>query len=199
MEVDISTDMVQIDLCASDRSFAFTIVLFAFLKATDAYGTANVWQWCKNSDVYCATVQGCAPGTAPGQCPGVQWHKLDHGGNITVKFDDRPSGTGITIMCTRDLNASPIRVTQLEWTWEQGQGLVYFDVSNVAGTPFVDEGFLLHSFDARDLDKTKNRCFDAWCDKNDASCNGVYEVWNDDEKAMRSCYDDAILGLQLCH
>jgi hypothetical protein len=100
--------------------------------------------------------------------------------------------------CTRDPNASPILVTQLEWTWEPGQGKVYFDVSNVAGSPFVDEGFMLHSVDAKDPGKTLNRCFDAWCDKNDVSCNQSYQVWNDDEQAMRACYDDAILGLQLC-
>ncbi|OCT48803.1 hypothetical protein CLCR_05175 [Cladophialophora carrionii] len=179
-------------------SSAITVMLFGLFKATYAFGTANVWQWCKNSDVYCATVKGCGPGTAPGQCPGVHWDKLEHGRNITVDFDGYPSGTGMTIMCTRDPNASPIRVTQLEWTWEQGQGKVYYDVSNVAGTPFVDEAFMLHSVDAKDPGKTLNRCFDAWCDKNDVSCNQVYEVWNDDEQAMRACYDGAILGLQLC-
>jgi hypothetical protein len=73
-------------------------MLSGFFKDTDAYGTANVWQWCKNSDVYCGTVEGCAPGTTPGQCKGVQWDKLEPDHNITVKFDDHPSGTGMTIM-----------------------------------------------------------------------------------------------------
>jgi hypothetical protein len=89
-------------------------------------------------------------------------------------------------------------VTQLEWTWEQGQGLVYFDVSNVAGQPFTDHGFVLHAFDAEDPRQQRNNCNDAYCAPGDSNCQGVYNKWNDDEQAMRSCFDDTVLGMMLC-
>ncbi|KAJ9615869.1 hypothetical protein H2200_001946 [Cladophialophora chaetospira] len=177
---------------------ASLLLLFGFFDIASAgYGSANLIHYCPYN-VYCSTVVGCAPGTPAAKCPGAKFNQLAMGTNITVPFQKNPSGTGVTIMCTRDPSAGNPLVTQLEWTWEQGQGKTYFDISNVAGHPFVDEGFILHAIDKKDPKQTLNNCHDIFCKKGDLACNEAYEKWDDDEQAMRACYDDVIIGFQLC-
>jgi hypothetical protein len=89
-------------------------------------------------------------------------------------------------------------VTQLEWIWEKGQGLTYYDASNVAGQPFVNNGFVVCANDPKDPGQKKNHCTNLTCAPWDVACNEAYEGWNDDEQAMRACFDDVILGMQLC-
>lgn len=102
--------------------------------------------------------------------------------------------------CTSDPSASPILVTQLEFTWEpdQSSGLIYYDASNVAGEPFVDYGFKVDIVDAKDPDLKLNNCKTVYCAAADEDCDEAYEKWNDDLQAMRTCFDDALLTLTLC-
>ncbi len=102
--------------------------------------------------------------------------------------------------CTRDKTASPVLATQLEFTWEkdQGQGLIYWDASNVAGRPFLEYGYYTNATDDKDPGLTLNNCHGAVCQPNDTDCDQVYESWNDDVRAMRACFDDARIGLTLC-
>lgn len=102
--------------------------------------------------------------------------------------------------CTRNQTASPVLVTQLEFTWEpdQSSGVIYFDANNVAGEPFVKEGFMLDVVDANDPELKLNNCKTVYCVPGDEECDQAYENWNDDLQAMRTCFDDAILTLTLC-
>ncbi|KAJ9500594.1 Eukaryotic translation initiation factor 6 [Exophiala xenobiotica] len=125
-------------------SNTFTMVLFlmSLFSLSLASGMAQIYQGC-GYDVWCAVVQGYGPGSTVPQSerPPPDWIKQVQGSFLKDQFPSHPQDIGVAVMCTRNKDASPILVTQVEYTWEPENGKTWFDVSNVAGDPFLADGF----------------------------------------------------------
>ncbi|OAP63809.1 hypothetical protein AYL99_03036 [Fonsecaea erecta] len=150
--------------------------------------------------VWCAIVVGYQPDDPTPQPtrPAVTWVNQPAGALLTSYFLDYPPDTGVAMMCTRDPSATTPLVTQLEYAWEQDEGQTYFDVSNVAGAPFVNEGFRMDVDDPEDPTLALRSCHGASCAPGDTTCNDVYEKSNDDFQGMRTCSDSVNINLTLC-
>jgi hypothetical protein len=90
---------------------------------------------------------------------------------------------------------SPL-VTQLEYCWNVTAGKTFFDASNVAGMPFLNEGFKLDVRDPTPISTPK--CYDAYCGPGDVNCNQVYNKADDDFQGMRDCSLNVDMRLTLC-
>ncbi|OAL31155.1 hypothetical protein AYO20_08390 [Fonsecaea nubica] len=160
---------------------------------------ADVVHYCPYP-VWCAVVVGYEPNdpTPQSERPAVKWVSQPAGTVLTSHFLDSPQDTGVAMMCTRDPSASTPLVTQLEYAWEQDEGKTYFDVSNVAGAPFVHEGFEMDVDDPEDPSLSLASCRGASCGPGDKDCNDVYNKYNDDFQGMRTCSDSINIKLTLC-
>lgn len=148
--------------------------------------------------VWCAVVIGFKPDdpTPQEQRPVVNWIPQPADKPIIDEFAVHPANTGISLMCTREPKAHKPLVTQLEYTWRPDLGQTYFDVSNVEGDPFVDEGFRMVVNDP--IKPLNASCFGAYCAPGDRKCGEVYNKWNDDFNGMRACSSDVLMRLTLC-
>jgi hypothetical protein len=153
-------------------------------------------------DVWCAVVEGYGPtDTTPLSArPAVRWVPQPANQVLISYFETYPRDTGIAVMCTRSPAAADPVVTQLEYTWRPLLNQTYFDVSNVAGDPFVDRGFLMTVSDPKMASSgdTGETCSGAQCVAGDADCNQVYDKDNDDFQGMRTCSDAVVIRLTLC-
>lgn len=151
--------------------------------------------------VWCAVVVGYEPTdkTPLDQRPPVNWIAQPAGQVLTSYFADHPENTGMALMCTReptsDTSSAPT-VTQLEYTWRPDLSQTFFDVSNVAGDPFVNEGFVMTVNDPKT--PLLNTCYGAHCAAGDANCSQVSEKSDDDFQGMRTCSDAVVIRLTLC-
>ncbi|KIX99042.1 uncharacterized protein Z520_05503 [Fonsecaea multimorphosa CBS 102226] len=181
-------------------SFAMSLILLAGLGLFELVAArADVVHNCPYQ-VWCAIVEGYQPDdpTPQSDRPAVAWVNQAAGQLLTSYFGDYPQDTGIAMMCTRDPTATTPLVTQLEYAWEQSENQTYFDVSNVAGAPFVDEGFRMDVDDPEDPNLTLPSCHGAYCGPGDTNCNDMYEKSNDDFQGMRTCSDSVNIKLTLC-
>ncbi|KAK7900871.1 hypothetical protein LTR67_003156 [Exophiala xenobiotica] len=103
----------------------FLMSLFSFSSAS---GLAQIYQGC-GYDVWCAVVQGYGPGSTVPQSerPPPDWIKQAQGSFLMDQFPSHPHDIGVAVMCTRNKDASPILVTQVEYTWEPENGKTWFD------------------------------------------------------------------------
>ena len=95
----------------------------------------------------------------------------------------------LTIMCTRDPTVANPRVTQLEFYWEPnptvsnptvgGPPRVWWDVSNLKGHPFIDEGFQ-YSMDVTTPYTPFDNCVPGGCEPGAQTCQSVYDYPADD-------------------
>lgn len=175
------------------KAVLFFSALAGLVSFALAQGQAQVVHKC-NYDVWCAVVVGLPSGTA--STGPVQWVQQPPGQLLTSNFADVQQGDGVAMMCTRDINASPISVTQLEYTWTQSG--TSFDVSIVAGDPFINEGFSMTATDPTPQSQFSTSCYGAYCSVGDANCNDVYDKSNDDFQGMRACSADVVINLTLC-
>jgi hypothetical protein len=172
----------------------FLMSLFSFSSAS---GLAQIYQGC-GYDVWCAVVQGYGPGSTVPQSerPPPDWIKQAQGSFLMDQFPSHPHDIGVAVMCTRNKDASPILVTQVEYTWEPENGKTWFDVSNVAGDPFLADGFRMDVDDP--VKPLLNSCTGAYCAPGDSNCADVYMKSNDDFQGMSTCSDSVTITLVLC-
>lgn len=184
-------------MAPSAFKMVFVVVLMALSLVGIVDAHAEVVHDCPY-DVSCATVVGYDPDddTPVDQRPGVSWVKQPRGQVLTSNFADHPPDTGIALMCSRDPNDSKPLVTQLEYTWMQDEGKTYFDVSNVEGQPFINEGFGMALNDPET--PLLDTCYGAHCAAGDSNCNQVYQKSTDDFQGMRTCSDSVVVRLTLC-
>ncbi|KAL2406468.1 hypothetical protein ABEF93_006700 [Exophiala dermatitidis] len=130
--------------------------------------------------IWCAIVMGYDPTdqTPVNERLAVSWVSQNPGQVLSSNFADHAQNTSMAMMCTRDPGANKPLVTQLEYTWMRDLGQTYFDVSNVEGEPFADEGFIMTVKDPKT--PLFNTCYGAHCEAGDTSCNQVYEKSTDD-------------------
>jgi hypothetical protein len=128
----------------------FLSILFLFLATLSpakAMGSATVTNFCP-FEIWCAKTRGFeANGPTPiSDRPPPNWLKMTPGSSLSGTYDEMAPKTPMTIQCTRDKTAAVIQVTQLEWNWDPAMDRrVWFDVSVVAGTPFLNGGFALRA------------------------------------------------------
>lgn len=160
-------------------------------------GRAEVVHQC-NYPVWCAVVAGFHPDdpTPQESRPAVNWIRQPAGKVIIDQFAAHPIDTGMALMCTTDPAAEKPMVTQLEYTWRPDRSITYFDVSNVEGNPFVDEGFRMDVYDP--IIPLLASCYPANCAPGDKACGQVYNKWNDDFQGMRACSHEMVTQLNLC-
>ncbi|KIW56238.1 hypothetical protein PV05_04913 [Exophiala xenobiotica] len=171
--------------------------LMSFALFNSVFALVQIHQGC-SYDVWCAVVEGYGPDSTvpPSERPPPNWIKQAQGSMLVDKFLSHPKDIGVAIMCTRNKDASPIEVTQVEYTWEPKNGKTWFDVSNVAGDPFVAEGFGMVVDDP--VKPLFDTCKGAYCGPGDQNCADVYMKWNDDFQGMRTCSDAVTITLVLC-
>lgn len=148
--------------------------------------------------VYCATVVGYQPDdlTPQEQRPAVTWHLTSPEQVITDSFLSHDVNTGVALMCTRDPTAVKPMVTQMEYTWRPDLGQTFFDLSNVEGNPFGNEGFAMTLWDPSTI--MLDNCSGAYCAPGQADCAKIYNKWDDDFQGMRACSDQVKIRLHLC-
>ncbi|KIV85651.1 hypothetical protein PV11_01320 [Exophiala sideris] len=170
------------------KTALFLSALLSFISVTLALGQGQVVHKCPY-DVWCAVVAGNV------DTP-VSWIQQAPGQLLISNFEDVASDEGIAMMCTRDPTAPTISVTQLEYTWTEPQ--TAFDISIVAGDPFLNEGFSMTATDLAPQPQFSSSCAGAYCAPGDVDCNDVYVKSNDDYQGMRTCSNDVIINLTLC-
>ena len=182
--------------------FLRAVILFCALFGFSQFTGAHRGQAVHNCPygVWCAIVAGYAldDPTPLNERPLVQWVNQPRGQVLVSHFPDYPTNTGIAMMCTRDSSTTNPLVTQLEYTWKPPgeEQQTYFDVSSVAGDPFVNEGFNMTAKDP--VTPVDPRCYGAYCAPGDSNCNQVYAKSNDNFSGMRTCSDEVDLFLTLC-
>ncbi|KAI1617843.1 hypothetical protein EDD36DRAFT_14335 [Exophiala viscosa] len=175
------------------KTILFLSALLSFMSVSSALGQGQVVHKC-SYDVWCAVVAGL-PSNIKSDAS-VTWVQQAPGQLLVSDFQNVAAGDGIAMMCTRDPTASPVSVTQLEYTWTEAQ--TSFDVSVVAGDPFVNEGFSMTATDLAPQPQFSNSCRRAYCAPGDANCNDIYDKSNDDYQGMRTCSNDVVINLTLC-
>ena len=166
-------------------TFLLTLLLASSPPTAHATGSAIVTHYCPYT-VYCAKVDGYTNGDP--SLPSVQWSVLPSNTPLSWNFGETTPLLGVSIQCTRDPPASKSSVTQLEFSWDPNlDHRVWFDVSNVEGHPFVNEGFQM-KVEAPKTDIFVT-CMGASCPAGADDCQGVYDHAKDDQDSMRSCAD----------
>lgn len=148
--------------------------------------------------VYCAVVVGYGldDRTPQEERPSVEWKITNPGQLITDSYHSHDVDTGVTLMCTRDPTVAKPVVTQLEYTWRPDLGQTFFDLSNVEGNPFGDEGFAMTFFDPET--PLFDNCSGAYCAPGQEDCEKIYNKWDDDFQGMRACSDNVKIRMNLC-
>jgi len=186
-----------VEMTFSFLQIAILPFLFICRYGVIGAGRAEVMHYC-NYQVWCAVVTRYEPNdpTPLNQRPPVKWIPQPAGQVIVDGYDSHPIDQGVAIMCTRDPTALKPLVTQLEYTWRPDEEKTYFDVSNVEGAPFLNEGFrVLVNDEIKPLVET---CYGAYCAPGDRSCIQVYNKANDDFQGMRACSPEVVTKLILC-
>ena len=153
-------------------------------------GSAMVIHHC-DYPLWCARVQGYLKDdpTPSEQREKPHWMAGAKRQPLVYPFYAKGPLTSLTIMCTRDPNVLNPRVTQLEFYWEPnpivsnptvgGPPRVWWDVSNVEGHPFIDEGFQ-YSMDLQTPYAPFDKCIPGGCPPGVQTCQGVYDYPTDD-------------------
>ena len=149
-----------------------------------AVGNAMVMHHCPYP-LWCARVRGYFKDdqTPAADRPAPVWMGGDPGQPFVYPFGILPPLTPMTIMCTRDPSVPKPLVTQLEFAWEPnpivgGPPRVWWDVSNVEGHPFINEGFQ-YSVEASSADPF-DKCISGGCPPGSINCQGAYDHPTDD-------------------
>ena len=95
-----------------------------------------------------------------------------------------PPRTPMNIQCTRDHTAANIQATQVEWSWDPspdvgGPPRVWWDVSNVAGRPFIDEG-LVYAVGDQNAAAAFVTCTSGRCGPGEETCEQIYDYPTED-------------------
>lgn len=144
-----------------------------------------------SSTVYCAIVKGCPQGQI---CAGASWRSIGPGQSISSSSNEWSDNTGMTIMCGRSNN--PSKVSQVEWTSRNVDGKVHFDLSNVDGAVFANEGMTMYV----DQPRTNSlpTCYGAVCSPGQIPCPYIYNVDYEDKRGMRACSQSVNVQWHMC-
>lgn len=109
-------------------------------------------------------------------------------------FDPTTSGgTGVSYKIYPQDNTD-VTPMQFEYSAGGGDGQIWFDLSNIDGYPemFVSGGVTVTP------KGSGSNCKEILCPKGDRKCKDAYNVWDDDQKAMRNCDTGCEVELHLC-
>ena len=85
-------------------------------------------------------------------------------------------------------------ILQMEFTWNTTQQMLYYDLSNIDGAPFAENGMLLQP--STDASSKYNTCLTVGCAANSTVCPSVYTV--PDGNNTMVCGPSTDLTLSLC-
>ena len=98
-------------------------------------------------------------------------------------------GVGVSIKLSPSMNGS---VSQFEFTWADGK--VYYDLSNIDGSPFADAGMDLVPSMMGDVNNPS--CQEVACPAGQGTCNAAYN--NPSDVRTTVCSDQSDLTLTIC-
>jgi len=108
-----------------------------------------------------------------------------NGTPYSEEYQTRAEG-GIALKISTVLGNTTV-VTQFEYTLSEPT--IWYDVSNVNGFPFSDDGLALVP--------TESSCREVTCPAGEGSCHAAYTVWNDNY-ATAACASTSDLTMTLC-
>ena len=162
----------------------FTLLIYGVALAASGYaqtpGRAIVTNYC-SSTVFFASVDYWQPPSQP-ISPGQSYNEV-----FRLSFvDGEPAG--ISIKLSYDPSLPNDDITQFEYTYNSNISFVYYDVSNINGNPFFDDGFILVG--------TSPACQNITCLPGESYCN-VYE-YPTESGVVYGCDSNNNLVLTLC-
>ena len=149
--------------------------LLALTPSVMAVGTAHVINNC-GFPVYYASV---------GQSQHAGMQELQ--GSYSESYNQ--PGVGVSIKLSPSLNGP---VSQFEFTWADGK--VYYDLSNIDGSPFADAGMTL--VPSMMGDGSNPTCQEVSCPAGQGTCSAAYN--NPDDVRTTVCSDQSDLTLTMC-
>ncbi|EQL33036.1 hypothetical protein RJZ56_002630 [Blastomyces dermatitidis] len=157
------------------KVFVAAATAFATLVPSVLAGNAIVKNNCP-FPVYLQSV--CENGNVPR-------HKIEPGATFTEQYRAKPDGGGCSLKISDETSGSEI--TQFEYTLSGEK--VFYDVSNIDGYPFMENGVSLSS--------TTHDCPVVNCQAGVRLCKGAYNK-PDDDHATHACASSSDLTLTLC-
>ena len=149
--------------------------LLALAPSAMAVGTAHVINNC-GFPVYYASV---------GQSQHAGMSELQ--GSYSESYT-KP-GVGVSIKLSPSMNGP---VSQFEFTWADGK--IYYDLSNIDGSPFADAGMTL--VPSMMGDGANPTCQEVACPAGQGTCSAAYN--NPDDVRTTVCSDQSDLTLTMC-
>lgn len=149
--------------------------LLAFAPSALAAGTATVINNC-GFPIYYASV---------GQSQHAGMQELQ--GSYSESYS-KP-GVGVSIKLSPSMNGP---VSQFEYTWADGK--VYYDLSNIDGSPFADAGMTL--VPSMMGDSSNPTCQEVDCPAGEAVCHAAYN--QPDDVRTTVCNENSDLTLTMC-
>lgn len=164
------------------RTFLAAAALPAFIALAQATGKVQILNQCK----YSVNLWSCADQDS-------EMHTIQPDKDYTEDYHSKNGGGGISIKIAINATtlytypAPPVPITQLEYTI--GGGKVWYDISNINGYPFKDDGVNLTTSDGGGPSVK--------CLAGVAHCDGAYNK-PDDDHATGATKDSADLIMVLC-
>src|SRR5947209_10549399 len=155
------------------------------ISQINCVGTAFIENWC-DFEVYVWSVSNQTNGTINTLAPAI--------GDYSETYRTSPNGGGISLKIATVPDDSYI--TQFEYTYRTDNPFVYYDISNVNGTPFQAWGLAL-SPSTPTLSPGIPTCGPISCDPGVALCPEVYNKPTDDY-VVQQCDLSVDLTLTLC-
>ncbi|ETN45946.1 uncharacterized protein HMPREF1541_00128 [Cyphellophora europaea CBS 101466] len=155
--------------------FTGAAVLLALAPTAMALGQATVVNNC-GFPIYYASV---------GQSQHAEMQQMQ--GSYSEQFGEQ--GNGISIKLAPSADANP---TQFEFTWADGK--INYDLSNINGNPFANEGMSL--VPSMSNDPNNPTCVPINCAAGDSVCDAAYN--QPDDVRTHVCSDNADLVLTMC-
>jgi hypothetical protein len=149
-------------------------------------GTATAYNHCSTS-VFCAIVKENGGAAV--------FQEVRAGGQLSTDIMSLPNNVGYTIMCKR-INTEGAPVTQIEWTRNDSEGMVHFDLSIVKGAVFVNDGMTMYVNEGRTSQFPT--CYGALCRAGENPCSYAYNGANDFVNGERTCSKNVSLQWHMC-
>lgn len=153
-------------------------VLLALAPSALALGSATLVNSCP-FDIYYAPTSGSYEGMVA----------LSPGGSYTSGYDEQGVGVSIKVGTSSDLGGP---ITQFEYTWADGK--INYDISNINGDPFADNGVVLTP--SMSGDPNNPTCLPVNCPAGDAVCTAAYNNPTDTDTMV--CSEDSSLTMTVC-
>jgi hypothetical protein len=150
-------------------------VLLALAPSAMAAGTAHVINNC-GFPIYYASV---------GQSQHANMQELQ--GSYSESYSQ--PGVGVSIKLSPSMNGP---VSQFEFTWADGK--VYYDLSNIDGSPFADSGISIQPSMAGD--SSNPTCQPVVCPAGQSPCAAAYNLPDDTRTTV--CNENSDLTLTMC-